>query len=215
SFLCEMKNDTTIRLDVPFNNPARETLIANLKKHPYEELGNLIDIKREKSVSLTDFYKLVDLEQVDEKTGRIVSLQEVSILGSKKILLETNDLLIAKLQPDKGKIAIVSCQYDGAVGSSEFIPVILKSTNVSLKYLWAVLRSDYVLRQWKYVLTGSSRMRIGLTELKRTIIPIPDREVQDEITSSIDKIIAESDKALEESDSLLNKARQHFISSLL
>jgi len=214
-FMHEIETEPTTRLDALFNNPVRESLIANLKKHPHKELGKLTKPQGKEIISPTDFYKLVELEQIDEKTGRITSVQEVPELGSEKILLKTNSILVAKLQPEKGKVVIVPREYDGAVGSSELVPLLLESADVSLEYLWAVLRSDYVLKQWEYELTGSSRMRIGSTELKQTIIPVPDKKIQDEITADIGEMIEESDKVLSEADELFEKAKQHFISAVI
>lgn len=215
SFAHKIGVEPTSRLDALFNNPVREKLIASLKKHPYKELGNLTKLQDKEGISPTDFYKLIELEQIDEKTGRIVSAQEVPELGSEKILLKANSILVAKLQPEKGKVVIVPHEYDGAVGSSELVPILLESTDVSLKYLWAVLRSDYVLKQWAYQLTGSSRMRIGSTELKQTVIPIPDKGIQDKITANIDDMIVESDKLLREADDLFQEAKQHFVSAVI
>ena len=214
-FMHEIKPEPTTRLDALFNNPVRESLIAHLKNYPHKELGKLTKPQGKGSISPTDFYKLVDMGQIDEKTGRIVSSQEVAELGSEKILLKANSVLIAKLQPERGKVVIVPNAYDGAVGSSEFVPLVLESTDVSLEYLWAVLRSDYVLKQWAYALTGSSRMRIGATELKQTIIPIPDKMIQDEITVEIGETIAESDKLLRQADELFKEAKRRFISAVV
>ncbi|HPH78535.1 MAG TPA: restriction endonuclease subunit S, partial [bacterium] len=75
---------------------------------------------------------------------------------------------------------------------------------------WAVLRSYYLLKQWEYELTGSSRMRIGPNEIKNTVIPIPDLELQKEIVDNIKSKIAESDKEIQESKRLLEKAGNLF-----
>lgn len=214
-FTQELDSDPFARLDALFNNPIREKLISNLKKYSHKELEKLVKLQRKENISPADFYSLIELEQIDEKTGRIMFAQEVPELGSEKILLKSNSILVSKLQPEKGKIAIVPEKYDGSVGSSELVPLSLESTDVSLKYLWAVLRSDYVLKQWEYELTGSSRMRIGSTELKQTIIPIPDKKIQEDIVTDIDGIIAESDKILLEAKELFKKAKKKFITAVI
>ena len=214
-FTRKIENEQSTRLDALFNNPVREKLIANLKEYPHKRLGNLTKPQRKEAVPPSDFYKLVELEQIDEKTGRILSSQEVPSLGSKKILLKADNILVSKLQPEKGKIVIVPNEYDGTTGSSELIPLSLDSTDVSLKYLWAVLRSQYVLKQWEYTLTGSSRMRIGSTELRQTIIPIPDKEIQDEIVADIEELTTQSDEFLLEAAELFEKAKELFMSTVI
>ena len=204
------------RLDALFNNPVRGKLIADLKKYPHKQLGELIVPQRGGTVVVpSDFYKLVELEDIDEKTGRIVSSREVSRLGSKKVLLKADGILISKLQPEKGKIVITPREYEGTAGSSELVPLSLESAEVSLKYLWAALRSQYVLKQWEYTLTGSSRMRIGATELKQTIIPIPDKKTQNEITANIEGLISQSDKLLRKAAKLSKEAEELFISAVI
>ena len=209
-FTQTLDDDPIVRLDALFNNPFREKLISNLKKYTHKELGKLVKLQGKEGISPADYYRLIELEQIDERTGRIISAQEVPGLGSEKILLKTNSILVSKLQPEKGKIVIVPKEYDGAVGSSELVPLLLESTDVSLKYLWAVLRSDYILKQWEYELTGSSRMRIGSTELNQTIIPIPDKKIQEDIVMNIDDMVAESDKILREAEELFESAKDKF-----
>ena len=213
-FIHNIANEPTSRLDVLFNSPILKNLISNLKQHSYEKLGKLIKLQGNQNISPSDFYRLIELEHIDEKTGRITTPKEVLELGSQKILLKQNNILVTKLQPESGKIVIVPHEYDGAVGSSEFFSLALDSVDISLKYLWAILRSDYVLKQWKYKVSGSSRMRIGLEELEDTIIPIPDKNMQDEIVKDIEEKIKKIDEISYDIDELFKKTKKKFINSV-
>lgn len=205
-----LEEDPLSRLDALFNNPFREKLIGILKKYQHKSLGKLIKPQKENKIVPSDYYKLVELEQIDENTGKITKFREVSELGSEKVLLKNGSILISKLQPEKGKIVIVQPEFDGCVGSSELLSFVLDSSEITLDYLWAVLRSDYVLKQWEYELTGSSRMRIGPNEIKNTIIPIPDLKLQKEIVDDIKNKITESDREMQKSKKLLEEARNLF-----
>ena len=205
-----LEDDLFARLDALFNNPLREKLISILKKYQHKSLGKLIKPQKENKIVPSDYYRLVELEQIDENTGRIVETREVSELGSKKNLLKNGSILISKLQPEKGKIVIVGSEFDGCVGSSELLPFVLDSAEITVDYLWAVLRSDYVLKQWEYELTGSSRMRIGPNEIKNTIIPIPDLKLQKEIVEDIKDKIKRSDSEMREAKRLLGDAQRLF-----
>ena len=184
-------------MDALFNNPLREKLISILKKYQHKPLGKLIKPQKENKIIPSDYYKLVELEQIDENTGRIIELREVSELGSEKNLLKKGSILISKLQPEKGKIVIVGSEFDGCVASSELLSFVLDSSEITIDYLWVVLRSDYVLKQWEYELTGSSRMRIGPNEIKNTIIPIPDLKLQKEIVDNVKEKIRKSDNEIQ------------------
>jgi len=215
TFVQIISNDPLSRLDALFNNPIREQLTQMLKKYPYKSLIKLVKQEKGDIITPSDFYRLVELEQIDEQTGRITHAREVPELGSEKILLKEGNILVSKLQPEKGKVVIVSEEFDGCVGSSELIPFSLDSADVSLEYLWAVLRSEYVLKQWEYSLTGSSRMRIGTTELNETIVPIPNKNIQDEIVEEIKHKISQSDEILKEAESLKEQAKERFVSLLV
>lgn len=209
-FEAVLEEDLFSRLDALFNNPLRKKLTAILKKYQHKPLGKLIKPQKENKIVPSDYYRLVELEQIDETTGRITESREVSELGSEKVLLKNNSILISKLQPEKGKIVIVPSEFDGCVGSSELLPFVLDSSEITLDYLWAVLRSKYVLKQWEYELTGSSRMRIGPNEIKNTIIPIPDLKLQKEIVDDIKDKIRKSENEMQKSKKLLEEARNLF-----
>lgn len=215
TFIRNISHDPRSRLDALFNNPLREHLINLLQQYPNRLLGKLIKQQKRDKLIPSDYYRLVELEDIDEDIGRITHHREVPELGSEKILLKADNILISKLQPEKGKIVIVNNQFDGCVGSSELLPFIVNSTEISLDYLWAVLRSDYVLKQWEYSLTGSSRMRIGISELGETIIPVPTKNLQAEIVEEITGKIAESDELLKEIESLKNHANEVFLKLLI
>lgn len=210
TFEVNLKNDFC-RIDALFNNPKRDELLKILKKHPNDILGNIIKPQKTGKIIPSDYYNLVDLEQIDEHTGRITNTIEVSELGSKKILLTKNSILISKLQPESGKIVIIDEEKDGCVGSSELISIKLDSEKVLLEYLWIILRSNYVLKQWEYELTGSSRMRIGWNEINNTIIPIVNLKTQKEIILETKEKIKKSDQALKEAKKLYSKARSKFV----
>ncbi|MCL5093947.1 MAG: restriction endonuclease subunit S [Patescibacteria group bacterium] len=209
-FEVALEKDPFSRLDALFNNPLREKLVGILKKYQSKSLGKLIKPQKENKIVPGDYYRLVELKQIDENTGRITEFREVSELGSEKVLLKNGSILISKLQPKKGKIVIVSSEFDGCVGSNELLPFVLDSSEITLDYLWAVLRSDYVLKQWEHELTGSSRMRIGSNEIKNTIIPIPDLKLQKEIVNEIKNKLENADDELRKANELEENSKKLF-----
>jgi type I restriction enzyme S subunit len=199
------------RIDALFNNPYRDALIFELKKYPYKKLGKIITIEKAGEILPSEFYNLIDLDDISEDLGEVINIKEVPNLGSRKTLFRKGELLISKLQPDKGKIILVDHKTDSCVGSSELVPLKLVSEDVLLEYLWIILRSDYVLKQWKYEITGSSRERIGKTELKNTIIPIPNKDIQQEIIKETKEKIEQAKYFLKEYKDNRQKAKQVFL----
>lgn len=214
SFVKKLPKEKVNRIDVLFNHPYRDYLLNFLKKFPHEKLGNLTEIKTKRDIPVKDFHKVVDLKNIDEKTGKIKSYVEKSTKGSSKYLFETNDLLVSRLQPDKGKIAIVNDKYGGCIGSTELLPLVLKSDKVTLDYLWVILRSKYVLDQWKYELTGSSRMRLSRKELRETIVPIIEKKEQMKMVTKINREISKAETNLKQAKDYRKQARKLFLETI-
>ena len=185
------------RLDVKSHSPYLKNLTIFLKNNNnWCFLENLINIEEKESPKLTDFYRLIDLRNIEEKTAKILKINEVEELNSDKLVFKKDELLISLLSPEKGKIILVDDKLNGCVGSTELIPVTIKSEKILMEYLWVILRSKIVLDQWKYQVTGStpSRYRIGVKELNTTIIPIPDKEIQKSYSKKIIDLIHQNDE---------------------
>jgi len=178
------------RIDALYHSPFLKKLVDNIKEKDYKKLSELAKIQKGGSVQFKDSYRLIDLDDIDENIGEVVNIKEVTDLGSEKIVLRKDEVLVSKLQPEKGKIILVNENIDSCVGSSELIPLKVINNEITPKYLWAILRSPYVLKQWEYQITGSTRMRIGKKELKDTLIPIIEKK--DELTEKIDKLTREA-----------------------
>ncbi len=202
------------RLDFLYLNPFRERLIKTLKQHPHAKLIDLLKPVPQSKIPFRDFYQVVDQEQVDDRTGRITEAKEVPFLGSSKRLLKSNSIIISKMQSRYGKVALVSNQEDGYVASSEFLQYSSRSADVNLKYVWVALRSAYALLQWKYSVTGASRMRIGPKEIGETIIPLPPKEVQRRIVDTVESKIKKSDELLFAADEFGRKAALYLTDAL-
>ena len=104
----------------------------------------------------SDFYSLIDLEHIDELTGKIIKSIDVPELGSDKIYLKENSILISKLQPEKGKIVIPSYPYLSIkTGIFKFHKIILPCPRNILPvcrpeyYIWPVIiyPSGFIFKQ--------------------------------------------------------------------
>jgi len=200
------------RLDAISKAPYRDNLVKTIKEKSYEKLGNLLTPIKAKAPPFQEIYRLIDMRNVEEGTGR-VKLKEVVELKSSKILLEKGQILVSRLNPSKGKVVFVDENLEGCVASNEFIPLSLTSKDVLLSYLLVILRSKIATDQWKYQVTGStpSRERITKTELLQTLTPMPNKNVQREIGQTILHKIETIDSLEEEFQSLIATARRTFM----
>lgn len=209
-FTADVSNED--RLDAIFKAPYRDDLLKTVKEKPYEKLGDLVTPIKAKAPPFQEIYRLVDMRNVEEGTGR-VKLKEVGELKSSKILLERGQLLVSRLNPSKGKVIYVDENLEGCVASTEFIPLSLTSKDVLLNYLVVILRSTIVTDQWKYQVTGStpSRERITKTGLLQTLIPKPKKKVQRQIAQAILGKIETINLLEKEFESLIATTRSIFM----
>jgi len=203
------------RIDALFNSPFRNKIKNIIEKKDYEVLEKLMEIQKKGEVFPSEFYNLVELYDIDENFGEIKNVREVTILGSDKVVFRKGELLISRLQPENGKIMIVNEKTDGFLGSGELIPIKIISEKVLLEYLWIILRTPYILRQWEYSIRGSSRERIGDTELYETLIPLPDTKIQEKIIELVKEDYGIAKKLIKEGKELKEKISDIFMREIL
>lgn len=154
------------------------------------------------------------MDDIDENISEIVSYKEISILKSSKTMFKVDNLLISKLGSEKGKIILIDEQYDGFIGSGELIPYILKNdVDVSMKYIFYLLRSPLLSKQIEYSLSGSSRMRINDNLIKNLLIPYIDNRIEkiivNEVSKLIDKAKTEYSQYLKMKEDIFNEMKQY------
>ena len=174
------------RIDVPYNSPFLKKLLINIKKNKHDELNKLLKEAENKFI-FSDFYNVIDLDNIDENLSEIWSWEEVKVLNSVKTVFKKNNLLISKMGGEKGNIILINEKYDSFLGSGELVPFELREESpVSLEYLFYVLRSPYLSKQIEYSLSGCSRMRVSADEMKILLIPLPKDEKQEkEVIKSV------------------------------
>jgi len=209
-FIADINNSK--RLDVLSNSPYLIELRECVKKMPHDKLEKIVTFPKSEAPPFEDYYRLVDLRNVEEKTGRI-KIKEVDHLGSSKIMLRKNNICINCLNPEKAKTIFVNDELDGCAASNEFTPIEILDDSVEQEYLVAVLRSKVVIDQWKYQITGStpSRERISENELRQTLIPKPDRKTQKIIGQNVMDIIQRLIRLEQEYHRELENAKQLFL----
>jgi len=206
--------DPGSRIDVPFNSTYLKELRNKIQSYSHDKSSNLINIQKKGTVPFTEYYNLVELDDIDEEIGEVINIKATPKLGSDKILFREGEILISKLQPEKGKIVIVNKELNGCVGSNELIPAKLKSNKVTNEFLWIILRSRYILDQWEHQITGSSRMRIGRQELLNTLLPIPKPEVQEEIVKETQEKLEMAKQLKREYEENIRRGKEVFLKCL-
>jgi len=90
----------------------------------------------------------------------------------------TGDIIISRINPADGSVAILPPELDGAIFSQEFHILKPKNKKFNSIYIWHVLRSEFVKQQLRGLLTGGSRLRLPERNLSQIKIPIDQKLVK-------------------------------------
>lgn len=150
-------------------------LVRLIKKHKVQVL---------KKGVLDKPYTLLDLEQLEAKTGRILDENnEVEEIGSDKVVFGDADIVISKIDPylayvfinDKGK---------NFIGTTELVPFKI-SKDIDIHYLKYCLLSNEYIEKPALIMYGKRHPRIHIKDLLAIKIPLPDSKTQQKIISEI------------------------------
>jgi len=204
---------STGRLDAEYYLPKYEEIITKVKKQPYEELGNLVNIKKSIEPG-SDVYSDTGLPFI-----RVADYNKFGLSTPDKYLTDSfckeNTNLLQDLYPKKETILF---SKDGSVGTAYLLKedmeaitsgAILHLTvkdkkKILPEYLTLVLNSFLVQQQAERDAGGSIILHWRINEIKEVIIPIVPMDVQKEIA----KLIQDSFKLRKESEKLLEEAKE-------
>lgn len=181
---------TEQRWDIDYHLPPIE--INKYSKSILCKLENCADIvteKRNPTLEPDKIFSYIDISSIDVKTGIITNPQE--LIGEEapsraRKVVRAGDIIISTCRPTRGAIAIIPLEMDNQICSTGF-SVIRAHSNVNNQYLHFILRSDVVTEQFRKFSTGSSYPAILDDDVKKTIIPVPDKITQDEIAKKVDE----------------------------
>jgi type I restriction enzyme S subunit len=134
---------------------------------------------------LNQTYILLDLEQLEAKTGRILDeTNEVEEIGSDKVVFCDSDIVISKLRPYLA-YAILNDKSKNYIGTTELVPFKLINKNISIHYIKYCLLSNEYIKKSKLLMYGKEHPRIDIKDLLGIKMPIPSLEIQQKIVSEI------------------------------
>jgi len=130
-------------------------------------------------------YILIDLEQLEPKTGKIKDeTNEVEEIGSDKVLFGDADFIISKIDPYLAYV-FINDKSKNYIGTTELVPFKLINNNVNIHYLKYCLLSNEYITKSALIMYGKRHPRIHIKDLLSIKIPLPDLEIQQKIVSEI------------------------------
>ena len=169
-------------------------------------LGEITDYGIGKSVkydSIPVDSLIIELEDIEKNTFKLLNKNRKRTPKSSKNKFQKGDILFGKLRPYLKKIILID--EDGFC-STEIVPI-SSFNKINQKYLMMVLVSPKINEFINNLTYGMDMPRLGTTDARLLLIPLPPLAEQKRIVEKLDNVLANIDelKASEEKLSILQK----------
>lgn len=174
-------------------------LLFNEKtKYPIIKLNSLMQLYKTKTMKkglLDKEYILIELEDIEQKTGKILNMERVvTEIESDKTYFGDADLITTKLRPYLG-YTFLNIPNLELIGTTELLPFRVNKDKVYSEYLKYVLLSHEYLEKSQFLMYGKEHPRIHPLDLLNIRISLPPKNIQEMIVSEIQKQEEINDKA--------------------
>jgi len=151
----------------------------------------LMNTKTLKKGILEDEYILIELEDIEAGTGRIINEDKVvNEIGSDKVCFEDCDLVTSKIDPYLG-YTILNDPEKIYIGTTELLPFRVNKDRARTEYVKYILLSYEYLAKSSLLMYGKRHPRIHPLDLLNIKTPCPDLGTQDKL---IEEIKAQEDR---------------------
>ena len=181
-------------------HPERLGVIEALKNSalPIFLLKEKVSFKRELIASQKSNCHFLGLASVQSNTGECIDSEEKA--SGNVFKYKSGDVLYCRLRPYLNKVYLAE---ESGVCSTEFHVMKPKDDSILSEYLAVIMRSKLILHQTKHMMTGNTHPRISNDDVKALIIPVPNREVQQEIVTKFIIALKNRSKKLQQAEELL------------
>lgn len=160
-----------------------------------------------KKGELGEEIELVELDNVEKRSGVVVSSAKVTELQSAKLLFASADILTTRLRPNLGK-TILNDASRSLAGTTEWIPLKLNHDRlVPILAKWYLLSANYVDNAER-LLSGKEHPRVDESDIFALRVPFPAKREQERLAMGIETIeraIATARAALREPEDIINE----------
>ena len=187
------------RWDIDFHLPAEG--IRNFPPELLRRVDQLADMPkdhRDPTKNPEQVFLYIDISSIDVTRGVISNPQEVEGADAPsraRKVVSAFDIVISTCRPTRGAIAVVPPKLHNQVASTGF-SIVRARGGVNPYYLFYALRLPSTLEQFRKWSTGSSYPAILDSDVKKTLIPVPDSPTQDAIAAKVVAAMREHDRLI-------------------
>lgn len=198
------------RIDGEHFHPKYGELREHIRRYPngflrITDIATNSDETVEPTAHAEDDYRYIELADINQVIGTIESAKEIkgkNAPSRARMLLRAGDVIASTVEGSLDKVALVSEEYHGAIGSTGFF--VLRPRSVQSGYLLALVKSMIVHEQMRSESSGTILAAVPAKSLRNIIVPNITPEKRDEIAQLVEK----SHAARREAKALLEKAKR-------
>lgn len=198
------------RFDAHFHLPEFKLLVSLIKTVRCVALGEVTTLSSEtwdqNSHFSSEVFPYIEISAVELGTNEynidMIPLPEAP--SRAKMIVRQNDIIVSTTRPHRGAIAMVRPEHDGYIASTGF--AILrgqKNNSIRLEFLFNVLSSSLVLRQFLQRSSGGNYPAITADEVEKVLVPLPSLDIQNKLVADLEAARASRKRKLAEADALL------------
>lgn len=188
----------------------RRSIIEALKKssHKLEPLKFVSTFKKNIVKEIPENLPYLGLENIESNTGSYIATSDKESISS-AIEFKKGQVLFPKLRPYLNKVYFA--EFDG-VCSTEFH--VLNSNKVSNEYLANFLRTNLIVNQTKYLMSGNTLPRLQTDDIESLLIPILSTENEEKVNSIMRSVFAQKQTNEAVADKLLSSIDDYLLNEL-
>jgi len=209
------------RLDPHFYNPAFRKLLEGLTAKAHKPLGDLVRFSSEQVEPASlgkETFRYIEISGVDRVTGEVAAseLPTSDAPSRARMKVQQGDIIVSLTRPHHGSITLLGEEHDGCVASTGFA-IIRKIVEPDLSpwFLLAMIRCRIGLQQMLQRSSGGNYPAITEQELKKIVIPLNSKKIQQEIVAELMRRRTEARRLREEAAREWDAAKARFEARLL
>lgn len=207
----------TGRLDARFFLKETRNLLSFFKDSPYplQKISDIADFSDESySAKPDEELKYIEVNDINVKTGKIRKrTRKGKNMTQGTIKIHEGQILVSRRWPDRGAIAIVPKEFEGALLVREVSALTIKPKN-NREYFYYLFRTRPFLDLMDVYTSGEMSHRISETDLKNIEIPVPNSDTQNKIVASILEKKEEADSLRRQAEDKEEEAKQQLFNEL-
>lgn len=163
----ELSNDKKAIVSGPFG--------SNLKVADYRDSG--VPILRLQNVGKGHFIEK-DIKYIDEEKAEELKSHSYVV----------GDIVLAKLGIPIGKTCIIPETFNDGIILADIVRIRPDRKKVNYQFLEYFLNTDLSVSQLTKNISGATRPRVNLSDVRNIIVPIPPLEIQNKLLVELDKL---------------------------